>query len=323
MTDSRWTTGAWHEVDTSVIGEFVNNTRVSEFEQTKEINEVFGGMKIGSRRDFIFRTGPRYRKEIRDSAVTDKTNLQMGIPEKEKLKTIFLDTERTGIDFMELTRLEKMTRVEDVNMGSSWRLSPGFSPNVGQSEDTVSFQSTFEDRYLIKNEHLAQTKLEYSGRKIFNGGDNQKYSLLFKYYHQLSDDNTLVFNTRIEGGEKLDSDNLIELGSENGLRGFKTDSIVGTKSWLFNIENRTFFIEELWNLFSIGSAVFLDSGYVWGRGEPIRLSQLRSEVGGGLRIGLTKSSNEVILRLDVSYRLHRVHSSDSEWVFSFGTGQGF
>jgi outer membrane translocation and assembly module TamA len=90
-----------------------------------------------------------------------------------------------------------------------------------------------------------------------------------------------------------------------------------------NIEDRMFFIDELWSLFSVGGAVFYDTGYVWAKGNPVALSKLRSDVGVGLRFGLTRSSNEVVIRLDCSYRLQRDNPGDSAFVVSFGTGQAF
>jgi hemolysin activation/secretion protein len=132
-----------------------------------------------------------------------------------------------------------------------------------------------------------------------------------------------VLNTRADWGDKLDPDNQVKLGGDNGLRAFKVDDIVGNKGWVFNAEDRLFLINELFSLVSIGAVAFYDTGYVWAEHDPVSLSKLRSDIGAGLRFGLTRSSNEVIIRLDFSYRLQVNDPNDSHLVITFGTGQAF
>ncbi|MFN0118584.1 MAG: hypothetical protein ACKVQC_09880, partial [Elusimicrobiota bacterium] len=66
-----------------------------------------------------------------------------------------------------------------------------------------------------------------------------------------------------------------------------------------------------------------DTGSTWGKGRPIAISDLKSDIGVGLRFGLTRSSNEVIIRFDLGYRLQKEFSDDSSFVVTFGSGQAF
>lgn len=322
--DAKWSARGYHDKNTTKIDEVENETLVSSFEQTKEINEVFGGLKIGESRSSVNHIGLRYRNEVRNAQRTDKTALNRGIPEGETVQTVFLDMEIIQNRFIEMTRLEKMTRVEDVNLGASVVVSPGLSPHILTSKENANqFEGSIKKNMLINHTDLLKQEYAYSGRDTFGVGENERYFALLKYYHRGPYWNTLVLHTRLEWGRDLDADNLVKLGSTNGLRSYEEESIIGTRGWVFNAEDRLFVIEELWNLFSVGGAVFYDTGFVWEKGQPVAISELRSAVGAGLRLGLTRSSNEVVLRFDVSYRMQKYRDDDTGIVFTFGTGQAF
>jgi hypothetical protein len=322
--DTKWSAFGSHQVGTQKIDQFQSQQLVSSFDQTKELNEVFAGLKLGSGRDIISRAGLRFRKENRNFERTDKTNPNVPVPGQSNFTTLFLDLEEVENDFVELTRLEKMTRIEDVNLGAQLHLSPGIDPTKDPDKNNSHrVEGSLEKKGLIKNTHLWSARWKYEGRDTFATPENVKQAVDFKMYHRTAEWSTLVVNTEMQWGKKLDPDNLIKLGLDNGLRSFEADSIVGTKSWLLNVENRFYFIEELWNLFSVGSAVFYDTGAAWERGHPIAFSDLKSEIGAGLRLGLTRSSNEVVLRLDFGYRMQKNKGDDPGFVFTFGTGQAF
>ncbi len=322
--DTKWSGGGSYENDSQVLDEFDNSVKVSEFERTKEISETSISSKIGGGRKTVNHLGLRYRKELHRFSPTPETVATRPLPRPNDFQTVFTDLETLRNNFIEITRLEKMTRVEDLNLGPVLRLSPGFSPRrLTGRDDAFEMAGSYEQKALTKRS-LFSGVASYGSRDTFEDRpDNQRQSFDLRYYGIWSHDHTLVVRTRFEWGDRLDAGNEIVLGSENGLRGFKRDSIVGDKSWILNIEDRLFFIEELWDLFSVGGVVFYDTGYSWSKGRPVALSRVVSEVGMGLRLGLTRSSNEVILRMDFAYKPQRFKSDDSEFVFVFGSGQAF
>lgn len=324
-SDTQYSYRASHEHDISTISDFEENNKVSEFEQTKETNEVAAATKVGAGRDYVNHAGLRFNKVSRNFAASANSNPARPIPVSDDLQTVFLDLDSSGNKFIETTHLEKMTRVEDINLGPSFQMSPGITPrfmNPGRSDGT-QFSTSYEQRFLSQRGHLLYGKAAYSGRDTLHRAENQLYQGYLKYYYRGNDFNTFVVNSRVEWGDQLDPDTQVKLGGENGMRAFKTDSMVGTKGALLNLEDRLYFIDELWDLFSIGGAVFYDTGYVWSRHQAVDVSDLRNSVGAGLRLGLTRASNEVILRVDFSYRLHTVKADDSHFVVSFGTDQAF
>lgn len=322
--DSRWSASASYQKDESLIDEIVNNNRVSQFIQTKDTSDFFVGTKIGSSRKVVNHAGLRYREEQRSFDRVAETASNRDIPQGRDFKTIFADLETIHNNHVVMTHLDKMTRVEDINLGPVVRLLPGISPRSFTGSDTISqFEGTYEQRILKKDDQLFFQRYTYSGRDTFRNAENEKYLVTYKYYHQPSLLQTLVVHTRAEWGSNLEADNQVAVGSENGLRAFKAGSFVGTKSFILNIEDRLFLFDELANLVSVGAVAYYDTGYAWPKGHPLSLSDLRGDVGVGLRFGLTRSSNEVVIRMDLSYRMHRGAPDDSKWVFSFGSGQAF
>ena len=322
--DTRFATHGFHERSVFQLNDVENNLTVSKFEQTKEVTEAAAATKIGHSRDVVSHVGLRYLRENRWYARTAETAPTRPIPVDQKDQTAFLDFDTGRTNFVEMTHLEKMTRVEDLNLGPFLQLSPGYSPRALTGKDSsVVMGGSFEKRLFVRDTDLFHQKFAYKGRDTFRKGQNETYEVMLKYYRRPSDFHTTVFHTRIDWGNNLDPDNPVKLGSANGLRAFESDRFIGSKSLVMNVEDRIYLIDEAFNLLAVGAAVFADSGYAWPAGRPVAFSKMRSEVGGGLRFGLTRSSNEVVLRFDITYRLQSDERDSARWVFTFGTGQAF
>lgn len=313
-----------HRDSTETLGLFQNNVRVSETDQTKEANEIAYARKLNEGHAVVYHGGLRYRKESQRFERTPKSDPNRVIPESQDFQTVYLDIDRVRNKFIDLTNIEKMTRIEDFNLGPEIVLAPGFSPRaLTGKRDTKQLGATYSQNWLINDLHFFMLRAEYSGRNELEHPENTRYKIDLKLYHRRFPRHTLVARTRAEWGNRLDEDNQIILGGDNGLRAFEVEQFIGTRSWLLNLEDRIFLIDEVAHLVSIGGVVFYDAGYAWPKGRAVSLSDIYSTIGTGLRFGLTKSANEVILRMDLSYRLQRIPGDPDEFVFTFGSSQAF
>jgi len=303
-----------------------NNVKVSEFELKKTNQEIYMGSKIGGGRTVVTHLGPRFKEEKTEYFQTDNTSPSHPIPDDTVYKTLFADLDITRNRFIELTRVNKMIRVEDFNLGPKFTLSPGYSPHqFTGTKDTTHLESTYEHNLLFQDTNFLTTKIFYGGRDILREGQNKIMNLDGTYYYREKNWHTLVVHSRAEWGANLDADNQVILGGDNGLRAYKRDEFSGAKGWLLNIEDRYYFGDEIAELFALGGVLFYDTGYVWPRGKTPAITDLQSAIGAGLRIALTKASSEAILRFDVAYRMQRPPSSDKtdHWVITFGSSQAF
>src|SRR5262249_32340905 len=152
-------------------------------------------------------------------------------------------------------------------LGPTVLLSPGFSPHhLTGHADSDQFSGVYEERWLAKKTNLTYFKYSYSGRDVFEKSENVRNLAAFRYYYRELPIQTVVVQSRAEWGNKLDPDNEIILGGDNGLRAYKIDQFVGDRSFLLNIEDRFYFVDDFLNLVSIGAAVFYDMGNAWSHG---------------------------------------------------------
>jgi outer membrane protein assembly factor BamA len=118
-------------------------------------------------------------------------------------------------------------------------------------------------------------------------------------------------------GWRQKPDYQLVLGGDNGLRGYPDRYLSGTRLSLTNIEYRVFSPYEILTV-GLGAAAFFDAGYVWGRDDKIAAADLKTDIGIGLRFGLTKSSTSRIIKLDLARALN-----EDNWYISFGTENTF
>ena len=109
----------------------------------------------------------------------------------------------------------------------------------------------------------------------------------------------------------------VVLGAGNGLRGYTFHESAGTRLAVGNVEYR-FFTPLTILTVRLGAAAFFDIGNVWRRSQHIDIGGLKSGVGVGLRLGLTRASTAKVISLDIARAL-----SKDEYFIGFGTSASF
>jgi hypothetical protein len=110
-----------------------------------------------------------------------------------------------------------------------------------------------------------------------------------------------------------------DLGHGLGPRAFKPHAFTGTRSLWGVAEHRVFLWDNLFGLFGLGVAGFVDYGGAWFADQPARHG---GDVGFGLRSGATSATGPNVGRLDLAYRFGD-GITGSRWVVSFGTAYEF
>jgi hemolysin activation/secretion protein len=97
----------------------------------------------------------------------------------------------------------------------------------------------------------------------------------------------------------------LQLGGDNGLRGYPLRYQSGEHRLLFTIEERVYTDWYPFRLFRVGGAVFYDIGRAWGGPfqNPVNPGWL-SDVGFGLRILSDRSSFGKVLHADIAFPLN-------------------
>lgn len=92
----------------------------------------------------------------------------------------------------------------------------------------------------------------------------------------------------------------LELGGDNGLRGYPLRYQGGTRSVLLTAEQRFYTDLYLWQLFRIGGAAFVDVGRAWGGSAGGAAVPWLADAGVGLRIFSVRSAFSNVLHIDLA-----------------------
>jgi hemolysin activation/secretion protein len=124
------------------------------------------------------------------------------------------------------------------------------------------------------------------------------------FYHRFSEHHLFVAELEAAHAHALDLDQQLQLGGDNGLRGYPLRYQTGDTRLLVTLEERYFSDWFPWRLFRVGGAVFVDSGRMWGQ-APFTSEPLGwlSDVGFGLRIGNARSGIGSVLHIDLAFPL--------------------
>lgn len=214
--------------------------------------------------------------------------------------------------FVSMNFLDRFERVEDYNIGNELYARLTFAADaLGSERDTLLFNVSDADGMKITPTSFVRGKIGIVGRADTDQVTNTVFSSDFRYYNVLGakyigdeyiGKHTFVASLSMDFADRLDRDKQLVLGATNGLRGYKDRSFTGEQRLVLNLEHRVYFVEDLWKLVSVGSAVFGDLGGVSDSGlGGVLTDDLFSDVGLGLRIGFPRSSGGSVLRIDLAF----------------------
>ena len=310
--DARWSAGvAAFDVDQrSTLYDL--GDPAAEYQHEIERFEAFGGWSAGLRDGWVRRyTAGVVFDDNLFSEVLDGT-LPAAIPEDRELVYPFIEFVLLQDQFETTQNREQIGETEDFFTGTRLSARLGYSSeNIGADRDALLYRASYSRGFgdIAKTALLVSTWA--SGREEDSGSANALVGLSARYYRQQS--KKRLFFTTIRGvhGHNLDLDNPVELGGDNGLRGYPLRYQSGDASFLFTIEQRYYWDWYPFRLFRVGGAIFADVGRTWGD-NPVggeSAGWLR-DVGFGFRFAPTRTGTRKVLHLDIAFPLDGDDSID-------------
>ncbi len=313
-----------HE-DNKIFGQ--GGEELSRFRRQQEILEgSLGRLLASSPPGEIRRAGIFYRRVENDFPASGVGVEPLLVPEDRLESEPGIFFHREVLRFVREKQFEVFDRVEDFNLGNIFNAEAGYSARaLGARRDEPIL--TMLDRQGFDFGPGQKTFLFglLTGRVADMETRNAVLEAEAVSYRRVKFllEQTLVTRVKLDLGYKLDRDFQLFLGSDNGLRGFTTRQFVGSKRFVFNFEDRIFFVNDLLHLVSLGAVIFFDSGTVWGRGEAMNFRDVKSSVGIGLRVDALRAAGEHIFRFDLAFPLSTAGGRLFEPDFSFGSDQAF
>lgn len=226
-------------------------------------------------------------------------------------------TTRTYLDYYGVT--------EDLPYGPIFNIAVLKTRNQ-EGADYVHLVTSGRWAYAARDSVYAMIGTEAGIRRQSGEWNNMFLSFQARGYLQTGPRSMFFFQSprqTLAGGlsatitDKIDAPFQLSLGDDDGLRGYRFKSFLGTNRVLLNLEDRIFTDFEN-RLVGIAVVPFLDSGAVWGGS-----TQWTGGVsaGVGLRIGIKKFKHSHTIRIDFAWPM--IHAIDRGISISFASGQVF
>ncbi len=282
------------------LGEAVDKFRHKERNAT-----VYGGWSNGLVNGWTRRwlVGATYDENIFDP-VADWSSPAV-IPNDRKFVYPWIGLDIIQDDYIKERNRDQIGRTEDFHLGTQIRARLGWAGTAfGSSDNAWILKLDASQGYPLSN---ASTLLLSAGSAARVEGSQLQNALIegaVRYYMQQS--KKALFFATISGaaGKRLDIDNQILLGGDNGLRGYPLRYQTGSSRALLTVEQRYFTNWYPWRLFRVGAAAFFDVGRTWGSTAIGKDNQgLLKDVGVGLRFGATRSGLGNVIHVDVAFPL--------------------
>ena len=247
-------------------------------------------------------------------------------PQNRDIKILGVSIGRREIDFVRTRYVNQMGRVEDIAVGYGYSMSIGYgSPFYGSDRSETVLNWLFSSSLAHHDWLFLNTHADYTTRL-----GNEPRESVFKGRIKIIRKNLLYQTLAVRLSSVLEfgreGESQVILDGENGIRGYSPYAFNGEKMIILNLESRTIFnggiFKKLNSLVVVGSAIFLDLGYIWS-GDELVLSDAKRSVGAGLRFSIPRLSGSRVFRFDFAYPLDASGGTPRVPVITYGIGHVF
>jgi hypothetical protein len=287
--------------------------------------EVSGGRRLSLRGDRpVARLFAGYRREEARFGSVEREPDGFSLPNERRFGFFFARVELARPEFAVEHDVGFMLRDEDFDLGAAFSFELGYSPPVLGAQGAVGAALQWS-RGLALSRGFLLGSLGATARARGGSLENTliEGQLLGVWRLTQLSRQTLVGRALVTVGTRLDREVQLEADGANGLRAYRLHAFAGDRRIVVNLEDRVRLTPELLHLLVLGAAVFVDAGYAWPPGSPVRLSDVRVDAGVGLRVGLPRASRHALVRFDLAYALRPDLRGRRGWLVSFSSSQAF
>ncbi|HYU31512.1 MAG TPA: hypothetical protein VEW48_05070 [Thermoanaerobaculia bacterium] len=303
--DSRWSAFFRGTSGDSVESLYALGHRIDRFHQLHDFYQVQGGVSKGLVDGWTSRWSGGFTF-LRDRFEAADGFAEPGIlPEDRTLAYPWISWETLEDDYLKGRDLDQIERTEDFHLGSRLFLRLGWSsPLFGGDREAAIVAGSADTGFRLTRTQTLLLTSDLTGRWGSGGAENSILHGSARYYWR--DFGEHLFFTTLEGdvAHRLDRDNQLLLGGDNGLRGYPLRYQDGDRRVLLTLEQRFFTGYYPFRLFHVGGAVFFDLGRTWPGDSALapNLGWLR-DLGIGLRLSSSRSGLGNVVHMDLAFPL--------------------
>ena len=294
-------------IDDNRVGSFYDRgEQVAEYNDESNQSTVWFGWSKGLIGDWTTRytAGITY-DEHRFSAVTDSIFTTVIIPEDRKFVYPFVGIELVENKFEKTSNRDQINRAEDRFLGTRLSARLGLANSgLGSDRNAWIFRAAAQTGFGSSKTSSLLLAAAVGGRIESGTARNASLEVSAKYHRRQSDHRLFYVGMTGTFGSNLDLDQHLELGGDNGLRGYPLRYQTGEKRMLLTVEQRYFTDWFPFRLFNVGGAVFFDVGRAWDD-DPVgpQVKDWLKDIGFGLRLGNTRSGLGRMTHIDIAFPL--------------------
>jgi outer membrane protein assembly factor BamA len=286
--------------------------QIDKFADHSRFYQIYGGFSHGLDNGWTRRysTGLTY-----DQHTFTPSNFWSGpvlLPANRKFVYPWLRFDLVQDEFVKLRNHNQIDRTEDFDLGAYVTAQVGWADrSFGSSRNALPFMLAAGNGYTLSPRDTLLVSSVFTGRVRRGTLENGVLDGSLRFYAEQSgyrdfpfrDGNWLFFATLTgTAGSRLDLENQILLGGDNGLRGYPLRYQDGTARALLSVEERYFSDWYPLRLFRVGAAVFFDMGRTWGRAPLATPSRgMLEDAGFGLRLGNARTGLGNVIHVDLAF----------------------
>jgi len=302
--DTRSAAGVSVSTRDNVVPVYRAGSVAGEYRERDDRLEAFRGWSAGlvGGRTHRLSAGASYRAS--DYALDSERRAPESLPEDVRLVGPFLRYEVLEDDYRKLQNFDLIERPEFFALGLQASLQVGRAMEaLGSRRDATLYSLSVSDgSYNARRIVLASASA--SGRRDALA-HRQQLGASLRYYARQARDATFFASLSGAVSKSPDISDVLQLGGDNGLRGYPLRYQTGDQRMLLTLEQRVYADWYPLQLFRVGGAIFYDVGRAWGGkfGQGEANPGWLSDFGFGLRILSTRSSFGNVIHMDLAFPL--------------------
>ena len=306
--DARWAAGLSASRDERVEAVYNAGAVASRYRHRQERAEVFGGWSAGLVHGWVRRTS--LGLSVQDDAYAPERGFAAParLSPDERLVSPFL-----RIELLE-DRVEKelnrnlIGRPEFFALGLASSVQLGWAATgLGSSRNALLYAASVSRGFEPAPAQILTASAQISGQFTQGLVRRQLLGAQLRYYLPQSARWLFYAAASVDRVTRPELGDMLQLGGDNGLRGFPLRYQSGERRARFTLEERFYTDLYLWRLFRIGGAAFFDTGRAWGGDNVNALNpEWLHNVGLGLRIVSARSAFANVIHLDLAFPLEAV-----------------
>jgi len=247
------------------------------------------------------------------------------LPADREFRYAFVQFETLLPDYLKWDYVDHADRIEDIGLGPRFQLKLGVSPAAfGLDRTTELVEAAGEIGFRVGSNGFVRGRAAFDTRvasQLESAHFQGDVWLVRRFETSLRQ--TFVAHVGAFHAWNPYADEQFFLDGTTGLRGYRLRSFEGDSRVVLNLEQRFFSGWQIFGLVSPGFAVFFDAGSVGSAQRPLRLSEVKTDVGAGLRFAVAWAPVMNVFRIDAAYALQPDPLGRRGWLISFSSGQAF